>query len=332
MPGNRPTRRGVIGGLASLPLLAAPVASLAASAEPAAAGDIPAHVFARLPAGLRKTATPNALSRIVSGRDFGAFLEGPCFDAGGLLHCVDSAYGRVFRIDASGTMSLFIAYDGAPNGAKFHRDGRLFLADRDRGILAVDPATRVVTPIIAKVDLEPFRGVNDLVFARGGDLYFTDQGMSDIADPTGRVYRLRANGQLDLLLDHLPGPNGIALDSAERTLFVALTRANQVLRAALMPDGRLSRVATFLQLSGGGGPDGIAVAADGGLVVARPLLGGVWLFDPQGVPRGVVRLSEGALGTNIAFDGAGNRRLFITEVETGTIQVADLPFPGTPLL
>ena len=58
---------------------------------------------------------------------------------------------------------------------------------------------------------QSFQGVNDLVFVRNGDLYFTDQGMSGLHNPTGRVLRLRAHGALDLVLDLIPSPNGLVL-------------------------------------------------------------------------------------------------------------------------
>lgn len=40
-----------------------------------------------------------------------------------------------------------------------------------------------------------------------------------------------------------------------------------------MLDGGVSKVGVFLNLSGGGGPDGLAVDVEGGLIVAQPGLG-----------------------------------------------------------
>src|SRR3546814_6709308 len=64
-------------------------------------------------------------------------------------------------------------------------------------------------------------------------MYFTDQGLTGLHDPTGRVLRLRADGRLDCLVDTVPSPNGIVLDREEAHLFVAVTRANQVWRIPL---------------------------------------------------------------------------------------------------
>jgi gluconolactonase len=214
---------------------------------------------------------------------------------------------------------------------KIHRDGRLFVADRRHGIIVINPATKQIEHIAERYELEPFKGPNDLVFSPEGDLYFTDQGMSDLVNATGRVFRLRADGRLDLLLDRLPSPYGIALDPAGRVLYVALTRANRIIRIPIHPDGKLARVLNFIQLSGGGGPDGIAVDSEGGLAVAHPMLGAVWLFDRKGQPMLRVNLCRGLLGTNVAYGGPDGRRLYITEAETGTIQVADVPIAGSAM-
>jgi len=42
-----------------------------------------------------------------------------------------------------------------------------------------------------------------------------------------------------------------------------------------------------------------------------------------------LNILRGILGTNVAYGGPGGRRLYITEAETGTIQVADVPIDGS---
>jgi gluconolactonase len=296
----------------------------------AAPRSIETRIFATLPEELRIRNRTNELSKFVDG-EFDSFLEGPSFDRQGNLYCVDLVYGRIFRVDPAGEFHLVVQYDGEPNGLKIHRDGRLFVADRRHGIIVIDPKTQRIQNIQERYDLEPFKGPNDLVFSPAGDLYFTDQGMSDLVNATGRVFRLRADGRLELLLDKLPSPYGIALDPSGRVLYVALTRANRIIRVPILPDGRLSRVLNFIQLSGGGGPDGLAVDSEGGLAIAHPMLGAVWLFDNKGQPTLRVNLCRGVLGTNVAYGGADGRRLYITEAETGTIQVADMPIGGSEM-
>jgi gluconolactonase len=93
--------------------------------------------------------------------------------------------------------------------------------------MLLDPATGRVTPIVETARSESFKGVNDLVFARNGDLYFTDQGQTGLHDPTGRVYRYTAGGRLEVLVDTVPSPNGIVPNLAETQIYVGVTRATR---------------------------------------------------------------------------------------------------------
>lgn len=295
--------------------------------------EIAARVFARLPPDL-DLAESGRTSEWLADRPYhdrraGSFLEGPAFDRDGVLHCVDIAYGRILRVDADGGMAVVAAYPGAPNGLAIHRDGRLFVADHKRGLMVVDPETRAVSCRLPGAFGEPFKGLNDLVFATNGDLYFTDQGQSGLQDPSGRLFRLTAAGVLETVLTGIPSPNGLVLTGDGRSLLLAVTRANQVWRVPLGPDGRTSKVGVFLTLSGGGGPDGLAIDEDDTLYVAQPVLGSVLGFDRFGEPVCRIRsATAGRLLTNLAFGGADGRQLHITDSSTGCIQVATVPRPG----
>lgn len=296
---------------------------------------IEAEVFARVPAHLRRDKEPPTSQwarQQHAGVAIPAFLEGPSFDRQGNLYCVDIAHGRIFRVSPAGEFSVVTEYDGEPNGLKIHKDGRIFVADHKHGIMLLDPESGAVTPILDRPRLERFLGVNDLVFARNGDLYFTDQGQTGIHDPTGRVYRLRANGQLDRLLDNVPSPNGLALNAAENVLYVAVTRANCVWRVRLMPDGTATKVSVFVQLSGGlAGPDGLAINVEEGIAIAHAGYGVVWVCNRLGDRLIAIKSPAGIYTTNLAYGGADLRDLYITESYSGTILRARVDVPGAPL-
>lgn len=136
----------------------------------------------------------------------------------------------------------------------------------------------------------------------------------------------------------MPSPNGLVLTPDESILYLAVTRANAVWRVPLKPIGGLGlgrlglgRVGVFVQMSGGLGPDGMAMDAEGRLVVAHPGSGGVWVFGREGEPVWHVRCCEGSFPTNVAFGGPDGRTLYITEVNSGTVQVAELDVPGLPM-
>ena len=294
--------------------------------------EIPTRVFAKVPDALRMRGEKSGWAFGKDHSELHSFLEGPSFDRAGNLYVVDIPYGRILRVSPAGEFTQVARYDGWPNGLKIHQDGRIFIADHLRGILALDPATGKVTPVLDRVRREGLKGVNDMVFASNGDLYFTDQGQTGLQDPTGRVYRLKPDGHVDCLIDTVPSPNGIVLSPDEKHLFVAATRANQVWRMPLHPDGSTSKVAAFITLSGGlAGPDGLAMDAQGNLAIAHCGLGTVWLFSRLGEPLYRMRSPAGLSTTNLAYGGPENRNLYVTESDSGSILVAEMPAPGLPL-
>jgi gluconolactonase len=284
-------------------------------------------VFARVPDELRGKPP----LRMQSGVPRDCFLEGPSFDRDGNLWVTNIPYGQIFRVSPAGVFSLAAAYDGEPNGLKIHRDGRIFIADHSRGVMLLDRASGAVTPLLDRPRRERFKGLNDLVFAMNGELYFTDQGETGLHDPTGRLWRLASDGRLDCLLDNVPSPNGLVLTPDEKILYLAVTRGNAVWRVPLEPDGGVGRVGIFIQLSGGTGPDGLAIDAEGNLAIAHVGLGSVWLFSRFGRPLAEIRSDAGVGTTNLAYGGPERKTLYITESETGTILTARLQVPGKPM-
>ena len=293
--------------------------------------DLQTKVFARLPDEFRIKDRVAPWSKVQRGtQPTDSFLEGPSFDKEGYLYVVDIPYGRIFRISPDGQhWTLEAEYDGEPNGLKIHKDGRIFIADYRRGIMVMEPGSGKVEPVLERTPIEPFKGVNDLVFASNGDMYFTDQGLTGLHDPTGRLYRYTTEGKLECLLDTIPSPNGLVLSLDEKIIFLNVTRANAVWRVPLLPEGGVMKVGLWTQLSGGhGGPDGLAIDEEGNLSVAHVGMGSVWVFSGLGEPLYRIRSCEGLAITNVAYGGPENKTLFITESDSGTVLQCELPVPG----
>ncbi len=289
------------------------------------------EVFTELPAHYRAVRNSTWSDARRGGRPIHSFLEGPSFDRDGNLYFTDIPFGRIFRATPNGQVTLVAEYDGEPNGLKIRADGRIFITDYRNGIMTLDPASGDVTPVLSRRYTEHFRGVNDLFFAANGDLFFTDQGRTGHQDPTGRVYRVDRTGRLDCLLDCGLNPNGVVTSLDETVLYVAMTNANAVWHLGLMPDGGVTAVGTVVQLSGGIGPDGLALTADGGLVVVHPGMGSVWVYSRRGEPLYRVLSCGSDLITNIAFGGDDLRTLYITDSGEGRILRAKLPVAGRVL-
>jgi gluconolactonase len=255
------------------------------------------------------------------------FPEGPAFDRNGNLFIVNIESGDISKITPEGQVKTFVNTGGAPNGARFHPNGDLYVADRQKGIITVSPDGKIRVVLDHYLGRK-FNGPNDLIFDSRGNLYFTDPHGSTAENPFGCVYRLSSAGEIVCLASGLDYPNGLVLSQDERFLFVANTRKNRILRYVLDPPPFRSYI--FSQLSGGWGPDGMAFDVAGNLYVAHYGGGDVLILNPKGelverIPVG------GGHPTNVAFGGPDHKTVYVTEVETGSVYRFNADQPGLPL-
>jgi gluconolactonase len=285
--------------------------------------------YAKLPEKFRKTGKRSTwYSR---HPNIECFLEGPSFDRKGNLYFVDIPFGRIFRLTPEREFELVTEYDGEPGGLKIHKDGRIFITDYKHGLIVVDPDTGKWRNFTEVNISENFKGLNDLVFTGNGDLYFTDQGKTDLRDPSGRLYRLSVSGRVECLLDNMASPNGLVFNPAETTLYVGVTRSNQVWSMPIGKDGNVGKVGLFAQLPGMGGPDGMAMDVEGNLSVVQVGSGVVWLLNRKGLPLYRMDCCCGDAVSNVAYGGKENKTLFILGTVSGEIITAQLPTAGQPM-
>lgn len=280
-----------------------------------------AEAFARLPEALHYKGEPTAWMRVTRpGQVLHSFLEGPCFDAEGQLWLVDVPCGRLFKVDGSGQMSLGFEYDGEPHGLGLMPDGRFAMTDYRRGLLAFDPRQQTVTTLCEQINTEAFRGLSDLTVATNGDVWFSDSGRSSLSNPYGRVFRLKAGAkEADLVLDGLSYPNGLALSPDGSLVYLAVTRANAVWRfLADWPDPGAPMCGIHLQLSGGLGPDGLAMHPQGYLATAHAQSGRVWVHNRLGDLIARIDTPDGLWTTAVTWSPSGDS-LFIVEAQSGSI-------------
>lgn len=277
-----------------------------------APGQVTATCVARLPDALRWRGEPAAWTRMTRpGMALHSFLEGPCIDGDRLL-VADVPHGRVFAIRGD-DWSIAYAYPGEPHAIRRLDATGFVVADHRLGLLRVDAASGAVETLCAA---EHFHGLSDLAVTRDGAVWFTDPGRSSLSERCGRLWRRAPDGALRCVLEGLAYPNGVALDPDERFVHVACTRMNAVLRLATTGAEEPPMSGVFLHLSGGLGPDGLAIDAQGRIAVAQAQAGRAYLFDRIGDPLAEVR-TAGAWTTAVAFapDGA----LLIVEAEEGAI-------------
>ena len=180
--------------------------------------------------------------------------------------------GRLLRNPASGGPATTLAHTGGrPLGLAFDRQGRLLVADAQRGLLAVGAGGRVTVLADGEGGL-PFRFTNGVAVGPSGAVYFTDSSSQRGPDglypemlegrPHGRLLRYDpATGAVARLLDGLYFANGVAVGPDESYLLVAETFAYRVTRYWL-EGPRAGQTDTFVD-NLPGFPDGISYNGDG---------------------------------------------------------------------
>jgi sugar lactone lactonase YvrE len=109
--------------------------------------------------------------------------KGINFDRSRIIWMVSPPTGEIIKVEEN-KLSIVETYEGhLPVGAKFHKDGRLFVTDVTGKLYAYDPDTRERTTIIESYNGKPLNGLNDLVFDQDGGLYFTEPMGSSATKP-----------------------------------------------------------------------------------------------------------------------------------------------------
>ena len=260
------------------------------------------------------------------GQLIDSFLEGPVFDVNGNLYVADIPYGRIFKISPNKDWELVIQYDGMPNGLAIDASGVIWIADYKQGLLRLDPRSKSLEVILRgpNKNQDSFLGLNDLIFDKKGNLFFTDQGQTGLHDPTGKVYCLEPSGQLHQILNNVPSPNGLVFDQSGRFLFVSATRSNNVWRMPIFADFTTGKVGAFQTFFGASGPDGLALDGKDNLYVAHASLGGVFKLNVRGELLAYIKTPIGHTVTNLCFT-PDLKSLMITESSSGTLLKVSIP-------
>lgn len=197
-------------------------------------------------------------------------------DDGHVLTGVDG--GRVLRLRPDGKQVTEIAHTGGrPLGLQFlpDGDGDLLVCDAYRGLLRLDRRTGETAVLADSAGGRPIKFCSNAAIAADGTIYFTDSSSrfgfhewkADLLEHTGtgRLLRRSPDGSVDVVLDGLQLPNGVALDPTGESVVVAETGDFRLTRVALSgPAAGKAESMGFLP----GYPWGISLGTDGLLWVA----------------------------------------------------------------
>ena len=141
---------------------------------------------------------------------------------------VRSFIDPVFEGDVTGRRSI------SSNGLTLDSAGQLIICEHGNRLISRLEEDGTRTTIVDSYQGRRLNSPNDAVYGLDGSLYFTDPpyGLEGLEESPLReldfngIYRLRPDGELELLYADQTRPNGIALSPDETTLYVANSDAN----------------------------------------------------------------------------------------------------------
>jgi len=280
------------------------------------------------------------------------FPEAPvCLPDGSFLFVEMSPdKGWITRVSADGATQTMVAKTGRPNGLARDRDGSIWVAETAmRAVLKMTLDGRYEV-FADQCRGEKFLFLNDLAFAPNGDLYVTDSGilLDEVAPGgelvsnwrslkyDGRVYRVDVRTRDVEVVDRgIQFTNGIAF-GRNGDLFVAETLSGNIYRYACRngrATGRRELFGNVIETFNAAelkGPDGMKFGKDGNLYACVFGQGNVTVLGARG--EVIKRIpTDGICPTNLAFGGPGQKKIYVTEVVTGTVQIFDVDTEGLPL-
>ncbi len=153
--------------------------------------------------------------------------------------------GRIVRVRDGTPIEEIANAGGRPLGIEWLDDGVMVVCNADLGLQRVT-VTGEVTTLVRGFEGDDFIFTNNAAVASDGTIYFSDTStrwgiheyVADLLEgqPTGRVFKVTSDGSLELIHDGLHFANGVALDDAESSLFVAETGTYRVHRHWLTGD------------------------------------------------------------------------------------------------
>ena len=227
----------------------------------------------------------------------------------------------VFEGDQTGLRSI------SSNGLTLDTEGQLIICEHGNRRIARLEADGTRSVVVDRFEGGRLNSPNDAVYASDGSLYFTDPpyGLEGLEESPLReldfngIYRLRPDGELELLVRDQSRPNGIALSPDEQTLYVANSDAeNKVWMAYDLDDEGTSNGRVFYDVNdqtAPGAADGMKVDLAGNLFATGP--GGVWIIAPDGTHLGTI--DTGEITANVAW-GDDGRTLYMT-ASTGLYRI-----------
>ena len=236
----------------------------------------------------------------------------------------DIPNNRMLRWDEeTGATSVFRKPSNYANGHTRDRQGRIVSCEHGGRRISRTEHDGTVTTVADSFQGKRLNSPNDLVVKSDGSIWFTDptfgilgwyEGAKATPESSMNVYRVDASGAIELAIEGINQPNGLAFSPDEKILYVVESRSDpRKILAYDIVDGRKAVNGRVFIDAGPGTPDGFRVDVDGNLWCGWGMgeagLDGVHVFNPDGKRIGRIDLPERC--ANLCFGGVHRNRLFM---------------------
>lgn len=267
------------------------------------------------------------------------FTEGPAA-AGERIFFTSVNRGLLYGADLTGSGAKpVVETGGGPNGAALDHEGNVWIAQNGGKVVPTKSALPC-EPSIQRVAKDGsvtvrargrFSAPNDCAFGPDGRLWFTDPAGSteEVNAKPGRLWAHDvATGEIELILDGLAHPNGLAFGLDPDYLFLAETHRKRIIMLSKSREG-WRHAGVYFELAVGE-PDGMAFDRSGRLWVAAGKGDALVIIEAGGKGSQVALLGP-SFPTNLCFAGEDRRSLIVTAPKGGRLLCAMVDEPGLPL-
>ncbi len=275
------------------------------------------------------------LETLASG--FG-LLEGPRCDERNRLYFSDVPNGGVYRRSPDGKIETLIPKRRGVGGIALNESGGIVCTGR--GLIYWNEATRTSRDLFVEWEGRKLNGLNDLqpddygsIFVGSLEHNALEEGAKRIP---GSLFRVDPDGKVTKLFEGVETTNGMGFSPNRKYLYHADSTTKAVWVYDVQPDRTVKDRRVFARMPQGW-PDGLAIDAEGGVVVAIVNYGEVVRFKPDATLDWRLKVPA-KMVTSLTFGGQDLSDLYIvtadnTEDSTklGTIFRTRAAIPGLPV-
>jgi sugar lactone lactonase YvrE len=257
----------------------------------------------------------------------GLYLEGLAVDYGrSLVWYSDVIAGGIHGVAADGPTRVMDPERMWTGGIIMNEDGKV-LSSGQHGIRWNDPDTGANGWLIERIGGAPINGINEMVADGHGGMFCGTVDIEKIIEgqPTrpATLYHLAPDGTARVAADGLGFANGLMLSPDGKRLYYCDT-FDGVYAFDVSPDLELSHRRRLL---GKEDADGMALDAEGNLLVTGYKSGAIVRLSPEGQELGSIETPAGGI-TQVRFGGADMRDMWFTAVAADagdTLAVGETP-------